>query len=299
MKNSDITIFDRDTLIHLRLPFSFFLFPVFLFGISQATSITPFDSLIVFIVLHFFIYPASNIYNSFNDEDKGSIGLLENPPPVTPKLYYASIFFDVTGLLLCLLAGYQLMLLMIIYISVSKAYSWKKIRLKKYAVSGWIIVMLFQGGYTYLLVNMSAENNFSLTWFTLKNNLAMLLASILIGAYYPLTQIYQHKEDSERGDRTISYLLGVRGTFVFTIILFALATTLAWYYFISFYTLKHFYIFCSSLLPVVFYFFWWMKKVWQDEQQANFKNAMRMTFISSCFLIICYGCLLYLNHKSG
>lgn len=296
MKNSGNTIFDRDTLIHLRLPFSFFLFPVFLFGISQATSITPSQSLIVFIVLHFFIYPASNIYNSFNDEDKGSIGLLENPPPVTRKLYYASIFFDVAGLLLCLLAGYQLLLLMIIYISVSKAYSWKKIRLKKYPVFGWLIVMLFQGGYTYLLVNMSAENNYSLNWFTLKNNLAMLLASLLIGAYYPLTQIYQHQEDSERGDRTISYLLGIRGTFLFTMILFVFSIVLAWYYFITFYTLRHFYFFSSSLLPVVFYFFWWMKRVWMDDQQANYKYAMRMTFISSCFLIAGYTILFYLNH---
>ena len=96
------------------------------------------------------------------------------------KLYIASIIFDGIGLALSLIANINLFLLMIIYIAVSKAYSWDKIRLKKYAILSWVIVMIFQGGYTYLLANMSASNNFTSDWFTNKNIYAMILSSFSI-----------------------------------------------------------------------------------------------------------------------
>lgn len=290
-------MFNKNTFLHLRLPFSYFLLPVYLFSLSQAVTVNWYNAVVIFITLHFFIYPGSNIYNSFMDKDKGSIGALKNPPPVTIQLYHASILIDSIGLLLSLLINIKMFFLMLVYIGVSKAYSWNKIRLKKYAYGGWLVVMLFQGGYTYLLINMGIENNFTDSWFTEKNILAMILASLLIGAYYPLTQIYQHTEDSERGDYTISYRLGTRGTFVFSAALFCIATILAWNYFISFYSMQHFLVFISCLVPVVLYFFYWFITVLKNKEKADFTNAMRMTFISSTCLIICYSVLLYINTK--
>ncbi|MDB5281229.1 MAG: 1,4-dihydroxy-2-naphthoate octaprenyltransferase, partial [Bacteroidota bacterium] len=81
MKISVDDIFDRDTIIHLRIPFSLFLFPVFCFAVSQSPEINWVNTLVIFVALHFFIYPGSNVYNSYMDEDKGSIGGLEKPPP--------------------------------------------------------------------------------------------------------------------------------------------------------------------------------------------------------------------------
>src|SRR4051794_24500682 len=135
------SIFERDTILHLRIPFSYFLLPIFIFGISQASTIHLAQTIIVFIALHLFIYPGSNIYNSYMDKDTGSIGGLKNPPPVTKKLYYASIIFDTAGLLVCSLAGWQNMLIMAGYVAFSKAYSWYGIRLKKYTYLGWVSVM--------------------------------------------------------------------------------------------------------------------------------------------------------------
>jgi 1,4-dihydroxy-2-naphthoate octaprenyltransferase len=37
----------------------------------------------------------------------------------------------------------------------------------------------------------------------------MIAASLLIGGFYPLTQIYQHRQDKEDGVRTLSMLLGL------------------------------------------------------------------------------------------
>jgi len=297
MKGYTGNIFDRDTIVHLRIPFSLFLFPIFCFAVSQAATIDWFNTAIVFISLHFFIYPGSNVYNSYMDNDKGSIGGLKNPPPATVKLYYASIIFDSIGLLLCLFVNMWLALFILVFVFVSKAYSWRSIRLKKYAILSWLIVMLFQGGFTFLIVNMSCTNKFNAEWFNLKNIECMIIASLLIGGFYPLTQIYQHEEDSSRGDYTISYRLGVTGTFVFSALLFLIACAISYHYFGIFYNIQQFYIFNLCLLPVIIYFLYWFIKTIRNKLSADFTHSMRMTILSSLCMIVCFTVIFLLNHR--
>ena len=294
-KSNLYTLFDRDTLLHLRLPFSFFLFPVFCFGISQATNFHATTAIIVFIALHFFIYPGSNIYNSYMDKDTGSIGGLEYPPPVTPKLYYASIIVDIAGLLLCVVAGWKHVIVMIGYIAFSKAYSWYGIRLKKHALAGWLSVMFFQGGYTFMLANMAATNNVSTSWFTAANLECMAIASLLIGGSYPLTQIYQHEEDGERGDHTISYRLGINGTFIFSGIFFLLGALVTLHYFRRYYNMSQFFIFFICLLPVVVYFQYWFFKSVKDRDFVDYKHAMLMNKIASGCMVVCFAIIAFIN----
>jgi 1,4-dihydroxy-2-naphthoate octaprenyltransferase len=65
----------RSTLLHLRLPFSFFLLPVFLFACAvSAESLRLFAFLIAFVAWHVWVYPASNGYNSYFDKDEGAMG---------------------------------------------------------------------------------------------------------------------------------------------------------------------------------------------------------------------------------
>ena len=90
----------RDTIKLLRIPFSFYLMPVFMFALSQTFAINKYAAFFTYIVLHLFIYPASNGYNSYMDQDEGSIGGLEHPPKATKQLFFASIAFDLIGLLL-------------------------------------------------------------------------------------------------------------------------------------------------------------------------------------------------------
>jgi len=288
-------LFDRDTILHLRIPFSFFLLPVFCFGISQASVIHLTDTVIVFIALHLFIYPGSNIYNSYMDKDTGSIGGLKNPPPVTMKLYYASIIFDLVGLALCALTSLENMMVMAGYIAFSKAYSWDGIRLKKYTYLGWFAVMFFQGGYTFMLANMAAQGEVNTAWFTAKNMECMAIASLLIGGSYPLTQIYQHEEDSNRGDYTISYRLGIIGTFIFTAILFTLGAIVALHYFVAYYRLNEFFIFLICLSPVIGYFSYWFLKTLKNRNNADYEHAMLMNKISSFCMVVCFSIILVIN----
>lgn len=291
-----ISIFDRDTILHLRLPFSFFLLPVFTFGISQSFNIHTTTLLVVFIALHFFIYPGSNVYNSYMDKDTGSIGGLRNPPAATVKLYYASIVIDITGLLLCSIAGWKYSLLLLVYIIFSKAYSWHGIRIKSHAYTGWAVVAILQGGFTYMLANMAAEDNVSWQWFTAKNVECIHIATLLIGAYYPLTQIYQHEEDSKRGDYTISYRLGIKGTFLFSAFLFLLATLIFYHYFTTYYGVYQFFVFAGCLAPVTVYFLYWAVKATKDIRYADFNHAMLMTKISSVCMLVCFVILTLMNY---
>ena len=51
-----------------------------------------------------------------------------------------------------------------------------------------------------------------------------LLTTMMLMSAYPITQVYQHKEDRERGDFTLSLSLGILGTFHFTAFAFVMTT---------------------------------------------------------------------------
>ena len=50
----------RSTLLHLRIPFSFFLLPVYLFALSISNTPAWQNVLFVFFIVHFLLYPATN-----------------------------------------------------------------------------------------------------------------------------------------------------------------------------------------------------------------------------------------------
>ena len=111
--------------------------------------------------------------------------------------------------------------------------------------------------------------------------LAMLASSLLIGGFYPLTQIYQHQADLKDGVKTISYILGYRGTFIFTAIIYVCAMTVLAQYFYRVNEQKKLFILATCMLPVLVYFFSWAAKVWKDVRKADFLNTMRMNLIAS------------------
>ena len=288
----------KSTLLHLRIPFSFLLMPIYLFAVSVSPEL-PVDQLIItFISLHLFLYPASNGYNSWFDKDEKSIGGLKNPPKVEKELLYYSLLFDALAVIIGLLAGWEFALMCFIYGVISRAYSNDKIRLKKYPVFSWLLVTVFQGGFMFLATYM-ALNQLSFPQI-LKTEIlfpAVLSTAILMGSY-PMTQIYQHEEDAKRGDLTLSRLLGVRGTFVFTVIFFAGAMAGFTSYFTIYFDFNRVIILNIVLLPVLIYFLFWFRKVWFDEKEANFSATMRLNIISAtCFNLFFFSSTL-MNHFS-
>jgi 4-hydroxybenzoate polyprenyltransferase len=273
----------KATLIHLRIPFSFFLMPFFLFGISQLADITWWKIILAFVVVHLFHNGASNAFNSYFDKDEGSIGGIENPPPVDKELYVVSLVLDVLAVVLAYFVNPYFALMVFIIGLASKAYSHPLIRFKKYAIMGLLIVSFFQGFWTYFLVMVAQDGN-SVEIFSQKNLFAAVICSIMLLGSYPMTQIYQHDEDAGRGDKTFSLLLGIKGTFVWTMSIFTIASSLFVWYFLYYASLPVAILFLLIMSPVVMYFFKWMTDAWKDETKANYKSTMRLNLLSSlCF----------------
>ncbi|WP_407430739.1 UbiA family prenyltransferase [Arcticibacter sp.] len=283
----------RSTLTHLRLPFSLLLLPVYLFALGEAPNPNTFHALVVFIVLHLFVYPASNGFNSFFDKDEGSIGFLKYPPKVSSHLFYTSIVLEWTAVLLSLLVSIEFAVCVIIYNSFSKAYSHPSVRIKKYPLLSFLIVFLFQGLFIYYSCYRALAPEDTPTTATVW--IAGLVCSCLVGASYPLTQIYQYDEDARRGDRTLSMMLGIRGSFVFSGILFLLGSALLYYYWFSCQLPEYFSIYLICLTPAIVYFLYWFYTCTKNPAKASFGRATAMTLISGLFMLVYFSWLLLLH----
>ena len=286
-------LFDKTILLHLRLPFSFFLMPVFMFALSQSGQPNYTKTVWAFLILHLLIYPASNAYNSYFDRDEGPIGGLEKPPPVDERLFWWAWGLDLLGMVLAwLCCGIAFALVLLVYSSISKAYSHPAIRLKRYAVLSWLVVGFFQGGFTYLAVYQTI-NQQPFSHVLAAQWLPALLASLNLWGFYPMTQIYQHDEDARRGDRTMSLLLGVRGTFGFTCLLFGLTSAGFGYFFYQTYHQWHWVLalYGMVLAPTVVFFGIWAWRSFVDSRQANFLNTMLLNLLGSVCLNLFFGVL--------
>jgi 4-hydroxybenzoate polyprenyltransferase len=275
----------RSSWLHLRIPFSYFLLPIFLFSLSVSPNISGSGIGWVFFILHFLLYPASNGYNSYFDKDEKSIGGLKNPPPVNTGLFYLAIVLDVVAIVL----GYikvntTFAIMLLIYGLVSKAYSHPSVRLKKYAITSWVITGIFQGLFTFLMCYAGVNNFSPENFFKPQLIFAGLLTSLMLWANYPLTQVYQHEEDAKRGDKTLSLQLGIRGTFYFAASFFTLAVAGFVIYFHQYTSSKHALIFLGAVAPVLFFFVYWLAKVHKNENEADYTKTMWLNVISATCL---------------
>ncbi len=247
--------------------------------ITPYTIINVGKALLLFIILHLLVYPSSNAYNSLQDQDEGSIGLIKNPLQVDKRLGLVSIILDTLAITLSIFVSVSTAIAVLIYILVSRLYSNRKIRLKQYPVLGFLVVFIFQGAWIFYMVSLSLGDAFV---HTLKGyHLWAFSASCLIGAIYPLSQIYQHETDRADGVITISYLLGKKGTFLFSGILFLIGSIA---FLLPFYASEGVYgiiLYLIFQLPSLVYFNYWFFKVLRDEGEANFKHTMRMSLISA------------------
>jgi len=281
----------RSTIQLLRFPFSFFLLPVFLFALSQVPDVHTVHAVLIFFILHVLVYPSSNGYNSYMDRDEGSIGGLEKPLPPTRQLFWVSVSMDGAAVLLSLLISPLFAGCIVAYILASRAYSYRGIRLKRYPVTGYLTVIIFQGAVTFFMVyhgsSVSKTVHVPLS--------GMLASSLLIGGFYPLTQIYQHEADRKDGVRTISAALGYRGTFIFTALVYTVAMGLLWWLFVNKGATTKFVMLATCMLPILVYFFRWAAGVWKNESVADFTHTMRMNLLASVCTNIAFLILLIWN----
>lgn len=288
-------LYDTSSWRLLRIPFSLYLLPVYVLGLFPVPHINWMVYFQSALIVHLIIYPASNIYNSCMDRDKGPIGGLLSPPEVNEKTMKLSVLFDMAGLIFSFLLSPVFCLLCLIYTMVSKAYSWRRIRLKKFGLVSFIVVSLFQGGLTYYISNLAASGDFlSMMNFRI-DPLPIMFSTLLVAGFYPLSQVFQHQEDSDRGDRTISIMLGVKGTFRFSLLIFlsALLTGLVWLDSIS-QDMVTGYILTAGFFPPTLYFLYLMLSVERHNLIPGFREIKILNDISSLSLLISFAWILSL-----
>jgi 1,4-dihydroxy-2-naphthoate octaprenyltransferase len=290
----------RSTLLHLRFPFSYFLLPVYLFALSQSPDFTAHRLLWSVLLIHLFLYPASNGYNSYFDKDEQSIGGLKTPPPVNKTLYYAALLLDVVAIVFGILKiSLVFGVMLFVYGLASKAYSHPAIRLKKYPFGGWLVTGFFQGFFTFLMSYVGINHVDIANLAQAKILIPAVLTSIMLWGNYPMTQVYQHEEDAKHGDRTMSMWLGIRGTFIFVQVVFGLAAGGFVWFFVYYYTLHLAIAFLIALAPVVLYFMSWFLLVWKNERKADYGHTMWLNFISATCLNVYFMYFFLKNSHYG
>lgn len=270
------------TLAHLRLPFSFFLLPIYLFGVQSATHISWQRAVGAGLIIHLLLYPASQAFNSWYDRDEGPIGGLKTPPPVHVSLAWTAWILDGLALVAAWFLGLVFFVSLVIYTLGSKSYSWQVTRLKSRPVAGWLGIGLFQGGLIYLATVQTVGTPVS--WTAPSLWLGALTATLFLLGVYPLTQVYQHEEDARHGDMTISRKVGIRGTFVLSAVFLTLA--------VGFFVLRFStgarpflaWIFLAVQAPTLVYFLAWLARVWVDTSKADFRRTMSMNLMASGFM---------------
>jgi 1,4-dihydroxy-2-naphthoate octaprenyltransferase len=285
----------KSVIQHLRIPFSLFLLPFFCFALSQAHKVNAFGAILSCIIIHLLFYPASNGYNSYFDKDEESIGGLKNPPPVVVELYRVSLLFDAVALILAFFISWEFALMLFIIGLASKAYSHPSIRLKKYPILGLLTVAYFQGSFTYMMSYIAITGCGFAELLKIEVIFPSVLCSLVLLGSYPMTQVYQHREDGRRGDKTMSLLLGINGTFLWTSVIFVIALVGFYFYLNYTYSVIVFGGLIVCLLPTLVFFFGWFYKVWNDKSKADFESTMRLNMLSSLGFILFFIGLIFVD----
>ncbi len=213
------------------------------------------------------------------DRDTESIGGVANPMQPTRQLFITTVIMDVLGVVLSFFISPIFAAAFIFYIICSRLYSYRNIRLKKFPIAGYLTVIFNQGAVVFFMVyhGSGVDLTTHIPWQ------GLIAASFLIGGFYPITQVYQHKADAKDGVQTISMLLGKRGTFIFCAAMYAVAFSLLFVYYNIHRQLGAFFVLQVYFIPVIIYFIWWFLQVWKNESYADFNHTMRMNWLAgSC-----------------
>ncbi len=207
---------------HLRLPLQLTLAPLYLWGVFGAGGGWSAATVGAFVAVHAFLYGGTTLYNSYYDRDEGPIAGMERPVPLPPWALPFSLAWQGVGLLIAAVIGAPLAVFYAAYAVMGALYSHPRPRLKgrPYVSTGLIFVFQGMGG---VLAGWLASGRPLASLSGERFPLMALVAACTTIGLYPLTQIYQVDEDAARGDRTLAMALGPRRSFLFALVMFAVA----------------------------------------------------------------------------
>ena len=153
------------------------------------------------------LFGGATAYNSYWDKDKGPIGGLQNPPPMQPWMWMASLLVQMLGLMVALMQGSLFVGIYIVSMLFFWLYSTPIARWKGRPLKSMIAIGI-STGFNSVLLGYLAAGNSTIPLFVI---LAALGASLMLLSLYPISQVYQKDEDLRRGDQTFSVQYGKAG----------------------------------------------------------------------------------------
>jgi 4-hydroxybenzoate polyprenyltransferase len=273
----------KSLFVHLRLHFQLLLAPVFLWGWLVAGGGLSLAVLLGFVSFHGFLYSGATAFNSYYDRDVGPVGGLEHPPRVVPALLPFSLAVQAIGWLLAFFVNLPFWLAYGIFVALSFAYSYPRVRLKARTLSSLAVVGFGQGALAFLAAWAATRGEVGSAW-SIDGALGVTSSVLLIVALYPLTQLYQIDEDASRGDRTIAVAWGPRRSFVL-----ALGCTLAGGVVMLVLLARRFGAVDTLLVGLglsaqAACLGWWARRFDARQVLANYRRVMRLNVLSASAL---------------
>ncbi len=255
--------------------YSLWLLPVSLFAFTQTVSDEMVNGVLALLIMHVLALPSTYLFESHVKQG-------------VSKVLQPSLVLDVLAILGATFISGQVAMLVFIYILTYKVYFHPAIRLKRFAIVSFLIVMISNGALLFAIT----EHALQATSMDV-NALAMQGVSILVGAFYVLTQFFTRAEDASFGDMTLLLRMGdkrtlmlVNSMLVAAILMFAL----------HFFSTKHlfpFYVFLLFLAPVAAYLRWWSRQGKQNAVVFESKFTM-LLFNLAALAFGCYALVLLL-----
>jgi len=195
-------------IILLRLPYQLQLGPIFGWGYLLAGGrLTSWPEVlrftVVFLLFHICAFGGLTALNSYYDRDTGPIGGLWQPPPPPTRLWAFAWGVQIAGCILLLPLDWRLAAIYTSIVLLALGYSHPRTRWKGHPWKSLVVVAVGQGVLDFAAgaFTVEAMKWTTPTWF------GLLGATLTVIGYYPLTQLYQVSDDTQRGDETVAAAL--------------------------------------------------------------------------------------------
>lgn len=208
-------------IVHLRLHYQFFILSGgYLLASLFLDELNWSQFGLQFLNVHVILFGGATAYNSYCDKDEGPIGGLKNPPKMTRWMWVVSMGMQWAGLAWALSVGMSFAIIYLVSLTLFWLYSTPLARWKGNPILSLFAIGISTGTNSFLMGYLAGGGE---TLSVTQGFIAFGVACIIL-SLYPASQIYQIKEDKERGDRTFVMKFGLTGVRVFYSIMFLTGT---------------------------------------------------------------------------
>jgi len=198
----------RSFIVHFRLHYQVFILSGgYLFASLFLDELNAGMFWLQFINVAVLLFGTATVYNSWHDKDEGPIGGLKNPPPMQPWMRKLALWMQFGGLLIAHYGGIEFTYLYLISMVFFWLYSTRRARWKGHPIKSLIAIGVSTGTNSFWMGYFAAGGD----QFSPEIIVAGIGTALVFLSLYPVSQIYQMRTDSVRGDRTFAIEFGIQG----------------------------------------------------------------------------------------